>query len=136
MLHTTTGTSLFWPAKQHLTIQIQSFGIKSGQPFPLGIDLYLDCRGVIDPSQNGIAGNGDNLEVQAFVKHNSATFAYFDLTLQGIYRLTTRRGEGKEFDKPFQVLTMCAHGIHRSRAMKHILAEWLRDIGFQHVEVK
>ena len=123
-------------ARLHLPIVLMSFGVKSGQLFPPA-DLYLDCRGCADPS-HVMSGTGDDPEVQEWVWDRSANIlqAYRGLIWESISRLTTRRGAGKEFDKPFVILTMCAHGIHRSRAMKHILGRWLRADGFSQVEVK
>lgn len=121
-------------ARVKLPIILMSFGIKSGLDFPI-VDLYLDCRGCADPSRE-MSGTGDDPNVQAWVEAHSFTGTYRELIKDALLRLTTRRGAGKEFDNPFVILTMCAHGIHRSRAMKHILGRCLRDDGFQLVEVK
>lgn len=122
-------------AKKNLSIVFHSFGVKSGQEFPKA-DLYLDCRGVAEPSGAGLSGTGDNPDVQDWVNLNSNLSPYFDMVIGGISRLSTRRGVGKEYEKPFTVVTMCAHGIHRSRAVKHILAKTLRGTGWGMVEVK
>ena len=121
--------------KDHLSITLASFGVKTGMEWPKA-DLYIDCRGVANPMHTaGLCGTGDEGEVQEWVRTYTDVFPYYDIVREALTRLTTRRGEGKEFDKPFHIVTMCAHGIHRSRAMKHIIGKHLTGLGFK-VEVK
>ena len=117
-----------------LPITLSSFGLKSGQPFPPA-DLYIDCRGVADPSQSGLSGSGDSVHIQQWVSEHTNTSPYYDMVVGGLLRLTTRRGRGQEYDKPFHIVCMCAWGIHRSRAMKYILARLLREVGCRRVKV-
>lgn len=119
--------------KFKLPITLISFGVKSGKPFPKA-DCYLDVRGAADPSF-AVAGNGDDPAVQKYVMGFSSITPYLEVISEHLRRLTSRRGEGNEYNKPFVVCCMCAHGIHRSRAMKHILASMLRNNGWQQVEV-
>lgn len=120
--------------KTLLFLQFISFGVKSGKEFPKA-DCYLDCRGVVDPSHT-IGGTGDDPKVQTYIKTFSSIFPYFDTLRCHLDCLTSRRGSGHEYDKPFVVCCMCAHGIHRSRAMKHILADMFKGQGYTKVEVK
>ena len=125
--------------KAKLHIALRSFGVKTNSSFPHA-DLYIDCRGVPDPSHAVITaqepGTGDMIAQRQWVKERVNLTLYTDLIADHLRRLTTRRGVGLEYDKPFNILTLCAHGIHRSRAMKWLLAERLHQMGFQHVEVK
>ena len=104
-----------------------SFSLKNGQPLP-SADCYVDCRGIPNPIYGGPAGTGHDLGVRKWVRErlNQAheQHLYVDLVSASINALTTRRGAGHETDKPFVVCCMCAHGIHRSVAMKHLLAEY------------
>lgn len=126
---------------KRLTVEIASFGVKNlavHDSFPKA-ELYLDCRGVTDPSLTPGApvGNGDNPDVQEWVEFHNDISPYTQLTIRAMQRLVSRRGVGHEFDSPFRILTMCAHGIHRSRAMKHILAKILKHVwGFHSVVIK
>lgn len=121
--------------KQNLFITLRSFGVKSGEPFPPA-ELYLDCRGLANPIYGGPSGTGDDPKVQGWVANFSDITLYFRLVEEAFSRLTTRKGKGKEYDAPFRIVCMCAHGIHRSRSLKHILAGWLRMEGYQRVEVQ
>ena len=127
--------------KTDLKIILKSYGLKSGQPLPPA-DCYIDCRGVPDPSQAiggsglGFGGNGDLPAVQTWIASHIVLLPYREIVGDHLSKLSTRRGVGHEYDKPFIILTMCAHGIHRSRAMKHILARELRGVGYQHVRVE
>ena len=121
----------------HLKVVFSSFGVKNNQPLPPA-ECYIDCRGVPDPSK--VVGlpalTGDSPELQEYVENNIDLGPYISMLHQHFARLGTRKGIGHEYDKPFRIVTMCAHGIHRSRAMKHILAKHLRARGFKAVEVQ
>lgn len=119
--------------KAKLPLVFFSFGVKSEKKeFPKA-DLYLDCRGVANPSHGGPAGNGDDIDVQLWVAVHSTLNAYCEMIQMALSRMTARRGEGKEYEKPFRIGCCCAHGVHRSRAVKHILARWAKLAG--HVDV-
>ncbi len=122
---------------KHLHIEFSSFGVKNNSPLPAA-ECFIDCRGVPDPSRvvGFMSGTGDNPTLQEYVEQNMDVGPYLRLLNDHFSRLITRKGAGHEFDKPFRVVTMCAHGIHRSRAMKHILSKHLIARGFEHVEVK
>ena len=119
--------------KDQLHIRIGSWGIKN-DPIPY-VDFYLDCRGAADAFQAGITGTGDDLPVQEWIRKHSQPARYLLSLEEAFSRLTTRRGVGKEFARPFYVLCLCARGIHRSRAVKHILIHALRQDGYQFVSL-
>jgi RNase adaptor protein for sRNA GlmZ degradation len=120
-----------------LLIKFISAGVKSG-PLPPA-DYYLDCRVVYNPFHDPtLAGKtGDDLSVQLKVRELSPSVdAMRDLLREAIRRIPTRRkGEGKDpYEKPFVVCCFCAHGIHRSRSVKHLLSRDMIAAGFK-VEV-
>lgn len=120
--------------KEKLPLVFFNCGVKGLKKMPKA-DLYLDCRGLANPSIAGLGG-GDDPTVQEWVLANSDISPYIMLIEDALSRMTTRRGPGHEYDKPFRILTMCAHGIHRSRAAKHILAKWAKSNGYKSVEVE
>lgn len=124
----------FAKIKSNLEIVLRSFGVKSGKDFP-SADTYIDCRGIPDPSHY-TSGNGDDPAVQQWVKEKIDLGLYYELVMQHFSMLTLRKGQGNEFDKPFIILCMCAHGIHRSRALKNLLAASLKGNGYQKVKVE
>lgn len=120
--------------KKNLKIEMFNFGCKHVDKLP-GAELYLDCRGVANPSHGGPGGTGDDPQVQDWVRYNSDLTPYCLMIQDALSRLITRKGEGHEFDKPFRIATFCAHGIHRSRAIKHLLANFLNNSGYLNVKV-
>lgn len=113
-----------------------NFGVKSSQPFPKA-DYYIDCRSIANPFHDAEVGygTGDDIVVQEWVKQHTNMATYYDLMEEALTRLPIRRGPN--FDKkPFEVCCLCAHGIHRSRAMKNILADKHKKIGTYEVEVE
>lgn len=122
--------------KTNLKIELFNFGVKHEKEFPKA-ELFLDCRGVANPSHSGGPnGTGDDPEVQAWVAKNSDLSPYTMMVEDAFSRLITRKGAGSEFEKPFRIAAMCAHGIHRSRAIKHLLARYLQNSGYLYVSVK
>ncbi len=95
-------------------------------------DLYLDCRGIPNPFREGgrLAGmSGDAELVQEWVEARAQDqiASFLDQISAGISSLPTRRAGKDPYADPFRVCLFCAHGIHRSRAMKHILYRMLRS---------
>lgn len=122
--------------KKSLPLVFFNHAIKGSKAFPKA-DLYIDVRGVANPSASGgPGGTGDSPTVQQWVRLHSDITPYTQLIEQALSRMTSRRGHGKEYDKPFRIVTMCAHGIHRSRACKHILAYWCSKQGYKLVTVE
>lgn len=121
--------------KKNLPLIFTSIGVKGLDKMPKA-DLYLDCRGIANPSHGGPNGTGDDIDVQLWVATHSNIKPYCEMVEMALSRMTARRGAGKEFEKPFKILAMCAHGVHRSKSMKHLLARWAKLDGYQSVEVE
>lgn len=120
----------------NLKIDLCCHGLKSAKTIegryvlPLG-DCYIDCRGVPNPAYAKVTlGTGDDSLTRIWIRGQLgpwALSAFMDQVRGSIKHLKTRRGE-KWHDKPFTIVCLCAHGIHRSRAMMHILAgELVKD---------
>ncbi len=98
-------------------------------------DLYIDCRVV---KEKGITGvNGDDPKFQTGIK--KACPDVLDNILANILnslQVFEDRRSSRLFPyaEPYVVCFMCAYGMHRSRATKHIMAERLKALGFN-VEV-
>lgn len=103
-------------------------------------DLYLDCRPLPNPfyASEVRAFSGDDPKTQDWLLERAQPFvkSFYQQIVDGLERIPARRmGNELPFDKPYTVCLMCAHGIHRSRAMKHILGAKLKAGGWT-VEVK
>lgn len=119
-------------------------GLRKGPPPPA--DLYIDARSCADPTSANykrrepdaelIAHNlydmltgidtGEDKKVQRWIeKESPQSFASFMMQVEAAMERipSRRRGEKDPYAKPFVVCCLCAWGIHRSRATKHILAE-------------
>jgi RNase adaptor protein for sRNA GlmZ degradation len=102
-------------------------------------DLYLDCRVLPNPVFiDGIGSTGDDPKMQQWMITNGAPFieSFTQLIEDGIHQIPKRRS-GKEdpWEEPYRICFMCAHGIHRSRSMKHLMGQRLKGYGYN-VEVK
>lgn len=101
-------------------------------------DLYLDCRGIREHDLPDHAKGGGSMKFQdAVLNNNAPTITSFQRIIEdSIPQIKTRRnGEKNPYDRPYVICTMCAHGIHRSVASKHLLAERLKKAGYT-VEVR
>lgn len=109
---------------------------KAGIP-QAGADLYLDCRVMWNPYRDPVLGHltGDDPKMQEWIKTNNPTLikAFTGIIQQGLATRGTRNS-GKDPSKPFVVCTFCLAGVHRSRGMKHVLAEVFKQAGCE-VEV-
>lgn len=120
--------------KNVLKLVFQSYGLKTAKPIPKA-DLYFDCRCVVDGSSvPNVGGTGDSKAMQDYVKAMSpmSINGFVGQLREGIARIPSRRSDREDpFADPFVVLCMCAHGIHRSRSVKNILAERFKADGYQ-----
>ena len=102
-------------------------------------DLYLDCRVIPNPTFiSGIGATGDDPRMQEWVEENAQAYvkSFSQLIIDGLQQVPSRRkGKDNPWEAPYIICTMCAHGIHRSRSMKHILARKMRAGGWN-VEIK
>jgi RNase adaptor protein for sRNA GlmZ degradation len=101
-------------------------------------DLLIDCRGMVnpfrDPELGGLHGSSDKL--QAWMKEKNSdyiegTLKLIDTAIQTFH--TRGGGAGKE--GPLKVHFFCLAGQHRSPALKHVVASYLKEDGYE-VEVK
>ena len=140
--------------KQQLTLKLISFGMKATKEWPKA-DLYLDCRALPEPdsfkspsgdhlSTQDAIGIGDIATasmVQAYFQNPdddplpSVIGAMLSIIAQAIAHLQRRRAGEDPFSRPFVVAFFCAHGIHRSRSGKNIIADDLKKLGYN-VEVQ
>lgn len=99
--------------------------------------LYLDCRIIWNPYRDPVLGGktGDDPVVQNWIKEKNGHVVdlFVALIKQGLDTRGTRNS-GRDASKPFIVATFCLAGVHRSRGMKHVLAERLKKEGLE-VEV-
>lgn len=114
-----------------LKLVLISAGVKSG-PLPPA-DLYLDCRGIPNPVYaSGLGGGtGDDKHIQDWVKtHAKVEMNLFtEQIIASIPQIKTRRNHDTDpFAKPYTVAFLCAHGIHRSRSMKNLIAQRLKGM--------
>lgn len=92
--------------------------------------LYLDCRIMHNPYRDPVLGHltGDDPKVQEWIKTQNANVieAFMELIKTGISTLSTRDGGHRDPSKPFRICFFCLAGVHRSRGMKHVIAEILK----------
>lgn len=100
-----------------------STGVKSG-PLPKA-DLYLDCRVIRNPFHvpELKGASGDDAKVQKWVMEaNPEIYKRFVETVDDLIDTLPARRQGEQpFERPVVVCFMCAHGVHRSRAMKNLV---------------
>lgn len=105
-------------------VEFRSTGFKSGA-LPKA-DLVIDCRGIPNPYHAfGGAMRGTDPKVQAWIRHwgGIAIDGMSDLIYSALYHVYPRRKDMTDpHSRPFVVLFVCAYGVHRSVACKHILA--------------
>jgi RNase adaptor protein for sRNA GlmZ degradation len=99
--------------------------------------LYLDCRIIHNPYRDPILGGktGDDPVVQDWLRTKNAHVVelFIRLIQQGLLTSGTRNS-GRDASKPFTVCFFCLAGVHRSRGMKHVIAQELAKMEFD-VEV-
>jgi RNase adaptor protein for sRNA GlmZ degradation len=102
-------------------------------------DLFIDCRGMVNPYRDPALGHltGDSPEMQDWIKEKNAPYVRGVLAIinTAIISFPTRGGgAGKGVGVPLTVCFFCLAGVHRSRGMKHVIAEALIKSGHE-VEV-
>lgn len=95
-------------------------------------DLYLDCRGIRnpyrDPVLGGLTGDSPVLQDWLWTENHDAIRAMTDLIK--IASTTHRSRNSYREGDPLVVCFFCLAGIHRSRGMKHVVGQLLREEGF------
>ena len=118
-----------------LPIVIKSLGLKTVKAIPPA-SLYLDCRSLVDPSGSGLTGDNTHVQTSVMLASAQAVKGMIDQTLHALTHVRARRKHKPDpFDEPFEILCMCAWGIHRSVAMKYILLRSLLQHGYKNVKV-
>lgn len=120
---------------------LTSSGLKKG-PLPDGKDLYIDARALPDPTRAWadhetpyappMGAIGTDLKVQCWMREMAPIHAYVDVVEGALKTINHRRENNskKSILDPITIHTFCAWGIHRSVALKHILASEFRLMGY------
>lgn len=113
--------------------ELLSYGLKTGKELPKA-DMYIDCRGLADGSKGGPGGTGDSKAMQDYVMQQSpaSIISMHRLIEDSLKRIPSRRdGDKDPYERPYRVCFMCAHGIHRSRSAKNLIAGLLTKAGYE-----
>lgn len=93
-------------------------------------DLYIDCRGMINPFRDPELGHltGDDPKVQEWIKDKNTAYVQACLVLIGtaIESAASRNSFKRSPGKPLKVVFFCLAGVHRSRGMKNVIGEELK----------
>lgn len=96
-------------------------------------DLYFDARSL--PDGAGAEGyQRDGKQKAAFVLNQApaAVEGFTNIITEALKHIHhRRRNEPDPLARPFQVCVFCAYGINRSVGLKHCLAVYLRNEGYQ-----
>ena len=99
-------------------------------------NLILDCRVMRNPFRDPVLGGltGDDPKVQDWIRGQNKDLvgSFYQAIEQAAETLPTRGGH-KEGD-PLKVHFFCLAGVHRSRGMKNVMGQVLKDKGYN-VEV-
>ena len=97
-------------------------------------DLYIDCRGMVNPFRDPVIGGktGDDPEVQAWIKEKNHFYvtAATDMIRIAEKTASTRNSFKAAPAKPLTVCFFCLAGVHRSRGMKNVVGANLKSMGF------
>lgn len=103
-------------------------------------DLYLDARTLPDTSNYlGFAAKGETSAAQGFQEEvaGEALDAFENEVIESLKHIPARRKNRSDktatdpYTAPFVVMCFCAHGVHRSVALKNILKQRLIARGFK-----
>ena len=108
--------------------------VLSGQ-FPA--DLYIDCRGMVnpfrDPTLEGLTG--DDKLLQDWIKAKNQPYIQAAINMiETALATAPSRSSFKAKEKPLTVAFFCLAGVHRSRGLKNVVGEALKSKGLD-VEV-
>jgi RNase adaptor protein for sRNA GlmZ degradation len=128
------------PIMLAMRIILISAGLKPNRTLPKA-DLYLDCRSIAnpfhaDPKISSMSGDAEVVQEWVEQRSEESIRAFLAQVNESILRLPIRRQGKDPFSEPFVICPFCAHGIHRSKAMKHILKRRLKMEGFSDVRVE
>lgn len=98
-------------------------------------DLFIDCRGIVNPFRNAELMRGGPEAIDNWMwKENRDYITAASLQIQTAFQTAHTRNSFKDPNKPLTVCFFCLAGQHRSPAMKRALGASLKAEGFQ-VEV-
>lgn len=117
------------PAKKPKVL-VQSHGIKNG-PIPKS-DWIVDCRVIQNPFR-ALRGADLPALIRWCREKNAHIIEAVTIMLQeGLLTMHDRRRDHTDaLATPFVITFLCAYGQHRSVAMKHILAERIKELGYE-----
>lgn len=116
-------------------IVCKSWGLKA-QPeinhcrlVPAEADLIIDCRGI---KEHGLDRNNQLLFQEQIRLNNPGTIqSMVELIMDSFAQIPARRSEKEDpYSNPYIVVFVCAHGMHRSKNTKHVVAFRLRELGY------
>ena len=109
-----------------MKITLLSRGLKSAGVFPTKADLYLDARSIPDPASVAGLKNDPYAMNKLFKEINGLDIVdrFMPLVQDCVKSLPSRRinSMGKKNPNYCTVVCFCAYGIHRSVALKKMLA--------------
>jgi hypothetical protein len=127
------------PSPKKPLLVLRNHGLKSRMaqwgtkdtPCPLvpKADLYLDCRGLIDGHQVDLP----SAQYRQLLEEacNTTYEAMVTTVVESLKNLAARRRfVADPTAEPYEILCLCAYGMHRSKASKHILAGRLKALGY------
>lgn len=103
-------------------------------------DHYLDCRPIPNPifvpELSGLTGDDPRVWDWMWAHAPGFISSFKTQIVKGLEQIPNRRsGKADPYADPYVVCFLCAHGIHRSRSMKHIIGNLLKADHWN-VEVK
>ena len=93
-------------------------------------DFYLDCRGIAERGIPGVTGKDPAFQTAVREQSPASLVAFEELIVSSLRHIEHRRGGTDPYAQPYVVLFLCAHGVHRSVSSCHILAERLKERGY------
>lgn len=94
-------------------------------------DLFIDCRGMINPFRDPVIGHktGDDIEVQQWIWRNNKPYveACIAMIQTALQSAQSRNSFKANPGKPLTVCFFCMAGVHRSRGMKNVVGGWLKN---------
>lgn len=110
-------------------------GVLGGQ---VPADLYIDCRGMVNPYRDPVLGglDGDSEVLQDWIRQHNKMYleACFNQVRVAELTASSRNSFKSAPQKPLTVCFFCLAGVHRSRGMKNVVAAELKQAGYE-VEV-
>lgn len=114
-----------------MNIRLISAGKSAVLGGKINADLYIDCRGMVNPYRDPVLGgkSGDDQEVQNWIVDNNGPYLDAVLTqIEVASQTAASRGSfHREPGKPLTVCFFCMAGVHRSRGMKNVVGRIIQE---------